>query len=137
MIVLETIAVAFAMFSAIPVPQPEWNQRNMRYALCAFPLVGVVIGIAWWAWAAVCGVLEFPALLRAAGFCLLPMAITGGIHLDGYADTSDALASCASPEVTDSVKILVLLSTEAETAGIALMSNSRITRSFSAPLVRI
>ena len=98
MIVLETIAVAFAMFSAIPVPQPEWNQRNMRYALCAFPLIGVVIGLAWWAWAAVCSVLGFPALLRAAGFCLLPMAITGGIHLDGFADTSDALASCAPPE---------------------------------------
>lgn len=98
MIVWETIAVAFAMFSAIPVPQPEWNQRNMRYALCAFPLIGVVIGLAWWAWAAVCGVLDFPALLRAAGFCLLPMAITGGIHLDGFADTSDALASCAPPE---------------------------------------
>ena len=98
MIVLETIAVAFAMFSAVPVPQPEWNQRNMRYALCAFPLIGVVIGLAWWIWAATCSVLEFPALLRAAGFCLLPMAITGGIHLDGFADTSDALASCAPPE---------------------------------------
>lgn len=98
MIVWETIAVAFAMFSAIPVPQPEWNPRNMRYALCAFPLVGAVIGLAWWAWAAVCGLLEFPALLRAAGLCLLPMAVTGGIHLDGFADTSDALASCAPPE---------------------------------------
>ena len=40
MIVWQTIAVAFAMFSAVPVPQPVWNQKNMRYALCAFPLVG-------------------------------------------------------------------------------------------------
>ena len=31
MIVLQTIAVAFAMFSAIPVPQFEWNEKNMRY----------------------------------------------------------------------------------------------------------
>ena len=89
MVLFETIAVAFAMFSAIPVPQPEWNQRNMRYALCAFPLVGAAVGLAWWGWAAVCGVLGFPALLRAAGFCLLPMAVTGGIHLDVYADTAD------------------------------------------------
>ena len=35
MIVLQTIAVAFAMFSAIPVPQFEWNEKNMRYAMCA------------------------------------------------------------------------------------------------------
>ena len=41
MIVLQTIAVAFAMFSAVPVPQFAWNEKNMRYALCAFPLVGL------------------------------------------------------------------------------------------------
>ena len=69
MILLQTIAVAFAMFSAVPVPQFDWNEKNMRYALCAFPLIGVVIGLLWF----LCG--------------------TGGIHLDGYADTCDALSS--------------------------------------------
>lgn len=36
MIVLETIAVAFAMFSAIPVPQPVWGRGTcgMRCARC-------------------------------------------------------------------------------------------------------
>ena len=37
-------------------------------------------------------------MLAAAGQCLLPVLVTGGIHLDGYADTCDALASCAPPE---------------------------------------
>ncbi len=94
----ETIAVAFAMFSAIPVPCVPWDGRNMRYALCAFPLVGAVIGVLWWGWDAVCTALSLPRLLRAAGLCLLPAAVTGGIHLDGYADTCDALASRGSPE---------------------------------------
>ena len=44
MTALQTIAVAFAMFSALPMPQFAWNEKNMRYALCAFPLIGVVIG---------------------------------------------------------------------------------------------
>ncbi|WP_333559764.1 adenosylcobinamide-GDP ribazoletransferase [Gemmiger qucibialis] len=44
MTVLQTIAVAFAMFSAVPVPQFDWNEKNMRYSLCAFPLVGVLCG---------------------------------------------------------------------------------------------
>ena len=85
MTALQTIAVAFAMFSALPMPQFDWNEKNMRYALCAFPLVGVVCGALW----CVCGVLPLPA----AGFCLVPVWVTGGIHLDGYADTCDALSS--------------------------------------------
>lgn len=91
--ILETIAVAFAMFSAIPMPQFLWNEKNMRYALCAFPLVGVVCGLSWFGWAIFVKKLEVPLLLQAAGFCLFPVFITGGIHLDGYADTCDARCS--------------------------------------------
>ena len=89
MTVLQTIAVAFAMFSAVPVPQFDWNEKNMRYSLCAFPLVGVLCGVLW----CVCASLPLPAMVRAAGFCLIPIWVTGGIHLDGYADTCDALCS--------------------------------------------
>ena len=89
MTVLQTIAVAFAMFSAVPVPQFDWNEKNMRYSLCAFPLVGVLCGALWY----VCASLPLPAMVCAAGFCLIPVWVTGGIHLDGYADTCDALCS--------------------------------------------
>lgn len=98
MIVLETVAVAFSLFSALPMPQFAWNARNMRWSLCAFPLVGAVIAAALGAWAAACVRLGLPAVLRGAGLCLLPVLITGGIHLDGYADTCDALASHAGVE---------------------------------------
>ena len=69
MTVLQTIAVAFAMFSALPVPQFEWNEKNMRYAMCAFPLIGLVCGGLW----CLCGVLPLPELARAAAFCLVPV----------------------------------------------------------------
>ena len=94
MTVLQTIAVAFAMFSAIPMPQFEWSQKNMRYALCAFPLIGAVCGGLW----CLVGVLPVPELVRAAGFCLVPVLVTGGIHLDGFADTCDALSSYGDAE---------------------------------------
>ena len=94
MIVLQTIAVAFAMFSAIPVPQFDWNEKNMRYAMCAFPLIGTVCGALW----CLCGALPLPALVRAGGFCLIPVWVTGGIHLDGYADTCDSLSSYGGRE---------------------------------------
>lgn len=98
MIIFETIAVAFAMFSAIPCPQPVWNQKNMRYSLCAFPLVGAVCAVCIWIWVLVMNLTNSPELLRVTGLCLIPVLVTGGIHLDGYADTSDALASFAPPE---------------------------------------
>ena len=96
--VLETIIVAFSMFSALPMPQIEWNEKNMRWSLLAFPLVGAVIGGVCWLWVLCCAWLDLPAILRGAGLCLAPVLLTGGIHLDGYADTCDALASHAAPE---------------------------------------
>ena len=32
------------MYSKIPMPQSEWTKENMRYVMCFFPLIGVVIG---------------------------------------------------------------------------------------------
>ncbi len=93
MIILETLIVAFSMFSALPMPQIEWNEQNMRYSLCAFPMVGLVIALCQRGWWAICVSLALPELLRGAGLCLIPVLISGGIHLDGYADTCDALAS--------------------------------------------
>ena len=95
---LRTIAVAFSMFSCIPVPAVPWDKENLRYALCAFPLVGAVIGLACWGWAVLCGVLSVPAFLRAAGFCAIPILLTGGIHMDGFCDTWDARSSHGSVE---------------------------------------
>ena len=98
MIVWESIVVAFSMFSALPMPRVEWNGRSMKYSLLAFPLIGVVIGLCCGGWSLLCARLALPAVLRGAGLCLIPVWITGGIHLDGFADTCDALASQGSVE---------------------------------------
>ena len=95
MMIWKSILIAFSMFSAIPVPQTDWEEKSMRYSLCAFPLVGVVIGLLSFGWGKLCMTLALPDLLRGAGYCLIPVLSTGGIHLDGYADTWDALSSHA------------------------------------------
>lgn len=90
--------MAFAMFSVIPAPRIEWKKENMRFMLCALPLVGVVIGavLCLWAWAS--EKLQLGAILYGVGLTLLPALLSGGIHLDGFMDTADALSSHASPE---------------------------------------
>ena len=49
---LRSIVMAFAMFSRIPMPRVEWKKENMRYMMCFFPLIGIVIGAlaVGWAW---------------------------------------------------------------------------------------
>ena len=103
MIILETVFIAFSMFSAIPVPQVQWNEKNMRYILCAFPLVGAAIGLGCVLWVWLCTVMHLPQLLQGAGLCLLPAMLSGGIHLDGYADTWDALASQGDVEARQKI----------------------------------
>lgn len=70
----------------------------MHYVLCAFPLIGLLSGGLLWGWCTLCRLWELPGLLPAAGCCLLPIIVSGGIHLDGYCDTCDALASHAPVE---------------------------------------
>ena len=85
--------IAFAMFSKIPMPQADWSKENMKYMFCFFPFIGAVIG-------------AFSLLAAKTGWyfgigngfltvilVLIPVVITGGIHVDGLLDTSDALSS--------------------------------------------
>ena len=40
---LGSLAIAFSMYSRIPMPQVSWTKERMKYAMCFFPLIGVVI----------------------------------------------------------------------------------------------
>ena len=46
----KSIAIAFSMYSKIPMVQFEWKEEDMRYSMCFFPLVGIVIGLLSWCW---------------------------------------------------------------------------------------
>ncbi|MDD5886010.1 MAG: adenosylcobinamide-GDP ribazoletransferase [Oscillospiraceae bacterium] len=94
----QTIGVAFGMFSKVPVPRTVWNDKNMRYMFLAFPLVGLLIGLFWFGWLALANWLTFPDALTNLGFVAIPVLVTGGIHMDGYSDTVDALSSYSSPK---------------------------------------
>ncbi|MBR4304726.1 MAG: adenosylcobinamide-GDP ribazoletransferase [Clostridia bacterium] len=95
---LRSVAMAFSMFSSLPTPQVEWKDSNMKYMLCALPLVGAAAGVLMLGWYWLCAQLSIGKLLFGAGMVILPLAVSGGIHLDGFCDTSDALASHAPAE---------------------------------------
>ena len=92
------LLVAFSMYSAVPVPQVRWEKRTMRWALGFLPLVGVLVGALEWLWFAFCTHFAADGLFYAVGAALLPLMVSGGIHLDGLCDTCDALCSYGDRE---------------------------------------
>ena len=95
--IINSFKIAFMMYSKIPMPKTEWSGENMRYAMCFFPLVGTVIGIIQFALFEMAIYLNFSEvheiILLAAILVVLPISVTGGIHLDGLLDTADAINS--------------------------------------------
>lgn len=104
MIFLRSLVTAFLMYSKIPMPNVEWREENRRYALCFFPLIGVVTGAFFLLWRLLCREFEIGFFLNSAVCTAIPILITGGIHLDGFCDVSDAVSSYA--EKTRRLEIL-------------------------------
>ena len=95
---LNSLFSAFLMYSRIPMPKTEWKEENRRYSLGFFPLIGVVIcGIlAFWRW--LCLEKGLGDIFFSVGAVCIPVLVTGGIHVDGFCDVTDARSSFASRE---------------------------------------
>ncbi len=98
MTLLKSLVCAFTMYSRIPMPQVEWKEENRRYSLALFPFVGAVTGSLTVLWTYLCGLLNAGEWLYAAVCCVIPVAVTGGIHADGFCDVTDAKSSYAPRE---------------------------------------
>ena len=93
-----SFVIAFSMYSRIPMPRMDWTEERMRYALCFFPLIGAVIGAVEIATFALCEILGAGVLFRTCLLTAVPLLITGGIHMDGYLDVTDARHSYGERE---------------------------------------
>jgi len=90
---LKSICIAFSTYSILPTPHFEWSEENLRYSICFLPLVGLLIGAILFLWDWLCRLLAVDSVLFAAVATVLSLLLTGGIHMDGFMDTVDALAS--------------------------------------------
>ncbi|MCI8661328.1 MAG: adenosylcobinamide-GDP ribazoletransferase [Lachnospiraceae bacterium] len=96
--VLNSLFMAFSMYSRIPVPQAEWEGEGMGYVLCFFPVVGAVIGAVVTGFCFLADWMELGTVAFACIGTALPVLLTGGIHMDGLLDVVDARSSCQSKE---------------------------------------
>ena len=98
MSIINSFFIALSMYSRIPVPRVDWEKENMRYAMCFFPMIGVVIGAVMYLAGWLLDKAAVGTLFRGVVFTLNPIIITGGIHMDGFMDTMDALGSWGDRE---------------------------------------
>lgn len=90
--------VAFSMYSRIPVGKADWTEENMKYSMCFVPLVGLVIAAFLVLWHFLNIKLGFNDVLDGGIRMVIPLCITGGIHMDGFCDVVDALSSYRTTE---------------------------------------
>ncbi len=95
---MDAFVIAFSTYTRIPMPHVQWSEESRRYAMCFFPLVGAAVGLLLWGWLALCDALGVGPVMRGAAGALIPLLVTGGIHMDGLMDVSDAIASWQTQE---------------------------------------
>ena len=87
---LRPLAIAFGFLTRIPVPTGEVSARDLGRAVAWFPAVGAALGGALAGLHLLLAGRIAPALVAIAAVALLA-GLTGGLHLDGFADVFDAL----------------------------------------------
>jgi adenosylcobinamide-GDP ribazoletransferase len=76
----------------------DWTRDNTCRAIYFLPVVGLFPALALLGWQWICVALGAQELVFGAIAAVLPVLLTGGIHMDGFLDTADALASRQSRE---------------------------------------
>lgn len=95
----QSLIIAFSTYSKIPMPGVCWSEKGMKYSICFFPFVGIVLGGASLGlFLLITNVLSVSVVLVSVLLSVLPIIVTGGIHMDGYLDTIDAKGSYKEKE---------------------------------------
>ena len=90
---LRAMLMSFTMFTAVPCPFHTWDDAARPLMTLFLPVVGAFIGGLWTLTAFILRWLSAPALVQGIVLCAFPFLITGGIHMDGFMDVTDAVRS--------------------------------------------
>lgn len=98
MYLFKSFIISFSMYSIIPMPRLKWDEEGMKYTFIFLPWIGLIIGAAAYLWLQFASFWDLNSLLTAVIFLLIPIVLSGGIHMDGLIDTCDAVFSYGDKE---------------------------------------
>ncbi len=94
---MQLLFLAISFLTVLPVPQVELVGDGLGKSARFFPLVGLLLGGILWG-ASELLVDWFSPMIAATLIVTLWAGLTGGLHLDGFADCCDGLLVSAKPE---------------------------------------
>lgn len=94
----KAFTACFSTYSRIPMPRVELDSDDMKYALIFFPFIGVVIGGLEYCLFSISVKHSVPVFCFALLSAVIPLLVTGGIHVDGFMDAMDAFNSYGEKE---------------------------------------
>ncbi|MBR1437778.1 MAG: adenosylcobinamide-GDP ribazoletransferase [Synergistaceae bacterium] len=92
----DSFIIAVTFISIIPIPSrliPKWDSKTLRYFPLMLPVAGIIFGLFWVIYLEILSALKLSSILRGFIMTVLTLTLTGGLHLDGLMDTSDAIFS--------------------------------------------
>ncbi|MBR4174302.1 MAG: adenosylcobinamide-GDP ribazoletransferase [Lachnospiraceae bacterium] len=90
---IKSLIMAFSTYSRIPMPNIEWAEKNKKYVLMFFPFVGLATGLILYLLSWISSLARLNTFFTGTILCAASILINGGIHMDGFADTVDALSA--------------------------------------------
>ena len=80
------------------MPKIKQTKENMKYVLCFFPLPGIVVGVLVYAFSQFVQYFGLGQICFALIGTVIPILVTGSIHMDGFLNTMDAVHSLEKKE---------------------------------------
>lgn len=85
--------MAISMFTVIPLPKYEWDDKSAKHMMKLYPVIGLIVGTLWYVAFLILNKLNISLMLTSALLMAVPFILTGFLHLDGFMDVCDALLS--------------------------------------------
>lgn len=97
---MKNLLIALQFLTVIPVRIKYIDEKRLSEALVYFPLIGLLLGLILTATNNLLFILGFKQLTIDIILVISLIALTGGLHLDGLADTCDAFLSKKNKDET-------------------------------------
>ena len=91
---MKIFLVALSFFTRIPINiRSEVSEDEFYKSMTLLPVVGLLIGLIMYGIIYITSFLEFPINIKSFLLMVFYIWITGGLHVDGFIDSADALLS--------------------------------------------